>query len=210
MNRINKMNCWTLFFSGLSAIATLGLLICTIIGFWFIYKQIRIDKNKDIFFSLQKSLETLLNIHDKNAFMFSKEIDLLERKFIKIIDDDTVNYKQSFKDEKAFSSEFKTMLINYGYKCNYDIISLHDWWLSENEREKLTEMLENLKKTDFVATLYLNKFLENECTKDNKLIPQLVSDNLWLKYKLRISAIEKAKEDINSFLEKLAENKGIL
>lgn len=74
------MDCWTLFFSGLSAIAAFGLLICTIIGFWFICKQTAIAKNKDTFFRFQAELMQEIKFYLHQHVTFKNElIELIDK-----------------------------------------------------------------------------------------------------------------------------------
>lgn len=208
------MDTLNLIFIGLSAVATFGLLICTIIGFIFIRKQtkildsqvelsnkqIEIAKNKDILFSFQNEISNLIYSYHTNYYdLYSKFQNLVcdyneygidpHRQDGIIHSIDNIIYEHQFKPLKSYalSTDF------------------YFWWLGKGNIDKLIKIKQSqqyislskyYKPFKSLTNLLNNNKLESKDLKN-------ISDNFVKDYQYVV-------EEFQNFLNELAKDKGIL
>ncbi|WP_392551606.1 hypothetical protein RHO14_08950 [Orbus wheelerorum] len=210
------MEIWALIFSGLSAIASIGLLICTIIGFKFIGKQTSIAKNKDILFSLQKDLNQYLGQFYSTHARLQYECNKIIHNYpllSEISDDDFKKYNPLFtvlhthlEDyRKRNCQEKKFIFFNY------------NWWLSDFKKNLYKIMnseqhvrVDNIHKRliEAVFEFYKNQNFDeqyNEIKEREELI--IILDKISNDFTGDLNYIN---DELDTFLEKLAKNKNIL
>lgn len=206
-SRINEMERWNLFFTGLSAVAATGLLFCTIIGFIYIRKQIKISKNQNIFFNFQQNLESELNFYLKKNYNFFSEYEELNRSMYKKLD---VN------DDKDLQTKYLEIFIKYENIFYPQLITLDKWWLGKNhtEFEILIKSEEYQSVINFTRHLYDNQMcflVANEDKESEKHIKiNKLIRNEREEYQKLVKIKNKLEPKITSFLEKLAKDKGVL
>lgn len=193
------MDCLTLFFAGLSAIATLGLLICTIIGFIYIRKQIKIAKNKDILFSLQNEITKL-------TYLYHTSYHDLYSKFHNLVYDYneygiTPAHQESIEDNIyniIYKHEFKP-LKSYALSTDF-----YFWWLGKNNFDKLLEIKKSKQYTS------LREYYKPFKSLANLLITKRLNEN---DLKNTIDDFVKNYNDVvkefQKFLAELAREKGV-
>ena len=165
MDWISKMN-WTLICDILSTISALGVLVCTIIGFWFIWKQIKIAKNKDMLILIQKDFS--LCFED-----FERKYDIFFEEFEKLIKNSCLNNKQ-FESYKKNINNHK-MAQDYENKIN-EIKNSLEQFNYELPREKLTRMIEPYQWWFDFIQCKPQKFDVKEEIKTEKLIKMFIND----------------------------------
>lgn len=209
MNRVNEMNYWTLFFAGLSAIATTGLLFCTIIGFWFIHNQIKIAKNKDIFFSLQTELMQEINFYLNQNVTFKNELIELIGKYSKEkIIGTVITSEPDLQVNDDFTKELGKLSTKcLSYFCVNNIPGYY-WWLG-SYKEKI-ETIQNLSEYKEIKK-YIEKITEYIYNKPSNIINIIEFYDYLKEYDEKISENkDKLYSDLEKFLSELAKEKKVL
>lgn len=218
MNRIRKMEYWTLICSILSAIASIGLFICTLIGFWFISKQTEnteaqtnfinqqtnIAKNKDILFSLQQDLFELINnilsnikkhenLSNENYFIVLKNLTVKED-FIK------TGYKYNINnlDFIVFGTikDLFTIQINNSSQRIIEKLDLYKWWLGNKYYKKLYDII----KLDEINCI------ERYKQKYSDIVKELSSMHTEKLYNLKSYELTSIKDKIDSKMKDFHKN----
>ncbi|WP_392559666.1 hypothetical protein [Orbus mooreae] len=186
--------------------------IVAAIGLYFIWKQIKIAKNQNVFFNFQKNLESELNFYFKKNYDFFTEYEELSRS---IYNKSDTNYDKYLRDN------YFNILKKYENIFYPQLITLDKWWLGKNytEFEKLINSEEYKNIINFTRHLYNNQtcfLVENEDEdeyvdlkkrhiKINKLIR-----NEQDEYRNLLEVKNKLESKTTEFLEKLAKAKGVL
>lgn len=164
MGRINRVIDWNLFFTGLSAISTAGLLFCTIVGFIFVRKQISIAKNKDILFTLQKETSSLLFCYYVNHHQFYNKYHEL---ILELNDNSIVpsNKEKTKNDRKLVIANIEKLIserITKPLEESAINVGLYKWWLGK----KYLDRIKKIKKSNEYEYIKNNSKDYNKLTKD--------------------------------------------
>lgn len=205
---------WTLICSILSAIAALGLLICTIIGFWFVKKQINIAKNKDILDFFHKEISQFMN-ENKNKHAEFHQIIIstfynilicnpqnneryLDNKYDEVLNQIIGKYKNEIQNNTIFS-------FNY-----------YEWWLSDKKINKDFEdivLRDDFKNVVFFYNNYesvieknfKSKLLNSMDINEKKELYYKIKSEMEINFNMFIVNFSSLSFHINEILKKLSQ-----
>lgn len=187
------------------------LVILTIIGFWFIYKQIAIAKNKDIFFRFQTELMQEINFYLNQHVTFKNELIELIGKYSKEKKIETVITTESdLQVTDNFIDELGKLSTKYlSYYCMNNIPGYY-WWLGsykekietiqnsseykeiKNYIKRSIEYIYNKPSRQYTNTIKINDFFDKLKENDKKISEN--KDKLYRELKKLLSELAKEKK----------------
>ncbi|MCX8727190.1 hypothetical protein [Gilliamella sp. B2838] len=185
------------------------LVILTIIGFWFICKQIAIAKNKDIFFRFQTELMQEINFYLNRNETFRNKLNELIDKYSKVRTIGTVTTSEpDLQVNDDFLDELGKLSTKYlSYYCMNNIPGYY-WWL-DSYNEKI-ETIQNSSEYKEIKK-YINKITEYIYNKPSNIINIIEFYDYLKEYDNQISGNKNILySDLKELLNELAKEKKVL
>ena len=186
------MECLVWLINKLNEYNGLFLVMLTIIGFWFVNKQIKIAKNKDILIILNQEMNILFDHYNDIYKKYFREIreELSYRSNITSITQLNHILKSKKYDDSSFENDVdyfkKTIKRKYPNQC-IDLnasIEKFNWWIKiisdnkflfDDEKEKkIVELNNNL--IDQISASYLNEIYKEKKITAEKQISSLIEE----------------------------------